>query len=108
MVLAEAGLGLFYHVFVDGSTCHPAGLAPVLSVSIVVQPAPQMSAPGPACVDSGVCPTPFLARGGAGWPATWHCLCFFLPSLGHGWLPPAEPRQLGSTLGCGSREGTRG
>lgn len=74
----------------------------------VVQPAPQMSAPGPACVDSGVCPAPFLARGGAGWLATWHCLRVFLPSLGHGWFPPAEPRQLGLALGCGSEEGTLG
>lgn len=83
-------------------------LAPVRPVSTVVQPAPQMAAPGPACVDSGVCPAPFLARGGAGWPATWHCLPVFLPSLGHSWLPPAEPRQLGSAPDCGSADGRGG
>lgn len=50
----------------EGPTLGPAALAPVRPVSTVVQPAPQVSAPGPASVDSGVCPTPFLARGGAG------------------------------------------
>lgn len=63
--------------------CPPTQLARHLCGQCQQWPGPSQPGRCRGCVDSGACPTPFLARGSrAGWPPAWHHLCLFLPGLG--------------------------